>query len=186
MSTVLIGLLLVASITKGTRLQIEPTVFGPLYTSSGSLTFEGEGERITCNVTMNSSLRTTTAKTSGVVLGRTASATVSNPCSSNLGPTEVSFERLPWEIAYSSFGGVLPNISSVLVTERERVTKAGRCVYEGLQAMRYDITAGIARSYTYLPEQSRMRLISGIGCPFVVTSAGTFALNPSLRFSLIG
>lgn len=76
-----------------------------------SLTFEAGGLRVVCPVTLNGSFASASFPvTPGTRVGSFTSATVGT-CTE--GRAVVLTETLPWSLRYSSFGGTLPNITSL-------------------------------------------------------------------------
>lgn len=76
-----------------------------------SLTLTAGGRSVSCPVTLEGSLQIATLnKRAGTSLGRVTGAAVGT-CTRN--SMTILRETLPWEVQYSSFGGTLPNITSV-------------------------------------------------------------------------
>jgi hypothetical protein len=91
------------------------------------LSFIAGGTTTTCNVTLLGSFHSLTiAKTAGLLIGFIDHAAV-NSCNAGAGATVLTAD-LPWHVRYSSFAGILPNITSVtlhLVGAAFRVDPAG-------------------------------------------------------------
>jgi hypothetical protein len=134
---IVIGLAVFADAASATRFAFSSATFRDVY---HEMTFGEESRFMTviCPVTLEGSLHSRTlSKVSGSLVGYVSTARVAE-ASCRGGRARFDSESLPWEIAYESFTGFLPEIERVryvyfgLKTEREARTIIGStitCIY---------------------------------------------------------
>jgi hypothetical protein len=145
---------------------------------------------IVCRVQMTISLHRTIAKSAGTLAGFVTAVTV-NECRN--GSATILAGTLPWHTTYVSFAGTLPNITSIRLQLNGAAflivdgSGLARCLYRGnaqgttgggttVNELRADPTINIPLS---------VRLAGSFFCPANGNFEGTFAVEPTVRLTLI-
>jgi hypothetical protein len=140
----------------------------------------GGGVSVSCPVTLSGSFHSRTiSKVSGQLIGYVNVARV-NEASCSGGTARARSETLPWHVQYNSFGGTLPNITSVtltLVGARFEIVAGGvTCEAGTTQASpafgRATVSSGTVTEFKALEEHT-IPLGGSFFCNFV--SPGRFA-----------
>lgn len=161
--------------------------------TSRSVIFTGAELNTTCEVTLNGETTTTAvAKGSTSQIGVITEGRTTNCRGAARRAVILNTAVNPMRLAYTSFAGTLPRITSVTVTASNALfelqeTFAGNCLYRG-DAVRsvFSETLGGQRFNQAEFNRAASTLNSGgFFCPRTGTITGTFTLTPTLNVGLL-